>query len=144
MALKAPPLTVDYAIVDIDNALDNLRYFRQTLMHIKRDEELPQSLRPSLNQAVRWFLMFDSEMRDAVDSKTFKPRFPQVQEISGDPICGHCGKDPLRGHAPYDFPPHSVTHNFPPSELDRAFVQRQPAAPGGGRKQPAAPQVAAV
>ena len=39
MALEAPPLTVDFAIVDVDNALDHLRYVRQTLMHIKGDEE---------------------------------------------------------------------------------------------------------
>ena len=105
MALEAPPLTVDFAIVDVDNALDHLRHVRQTLVHIKGDEELPQSLRPYLKRAVGSCIMIDSEMREAVGSEKFKPRFAEVREISGDPICGHCGKDPSRGHAPYDFPP---------------------------------------
>ena len=105
MALEAPPLTVDFAIVDVDNALDHLRYVRQTLMHIKGDEELPQSLRPYLKRAVGSCIMIDSEMREAVGSEKFKPRFAEVRETSDDPICGHYGKDPSRGHAPYDFPP---------------------------------------
>ena len=113
---EAPPLTVDFAIVDVDNALDHLQHLRQTLMHIKRDEELPQSLRPYLKRAVGSCIMIDSEMRDAVDSKKFKPRFAEVQEISGDLICGHCGKDPSRGHAPYDFPP---IPGYPPKKSDK-------------------------